>query len=43
MFSDNLENILIAEDSNKMVGYLAVKKFEVEQKIGYEASIIIDF
>jgi L-amino acid N-acyltransferase YncA len=25
-----------------MVGYLAVKKYEVEEKTGYEASIIID-
>ncbi len=42
LFSNNLESILIAEDNNKMVGYLAVKRFEVDQKTGYEASIIID-
>lgn len=42
LFSNNLESILIAEDNNKMVGYMAVKRFEVDQKTGYEASIIID-
>ena len=42
MFSDDIENILIAAENNKMVGYLAVKKFVVDEKRGYEASIIID-
>ena len=42
LFSDDIENILIAAENNKMVGYLAVKKFIVDEKIGYEASIIID-
>lgn len=42
LFSDNLENILIAAEDDQMIGYLAVKKFEVEEKTGYEASIIID-
>lgn len=41
LFADNIEHILIAEDNGKMVGYLAVKKFEVDGDIGYEASIII--
>jgi|SRR6056297_1503425 len=41
LFSDNIEHILIAEDNGKMVGYLAVKKYEVDGNIGYEASIII--
>lgn len=42
LFSDALENILIASENKKMVGYLAVKKYEVKEKTGYEASIIID-
>ncbi|MGM0445184.1 MAG: N-acetyltransferase family protein [Bacillota bacterium] len=42
LFSNDLGSILIAEDNNKMVGYLAVKRFEVEEETGYEASIIID-
>jgi len=41
LFSDDIENILIATENDEMIGYLAVKKFEVEDNSGYEASIII--
>jgi len=41
LFADNIKHIVIAEENDKMVGYLAVKRYEVDGKVGHEASIII--
>ncbi|HMA59989.1 MAG TPA: GNAT family N-acetyltransferase [Halanaerobiales bacterium] len=41
LFADNIKHIVIAEENDKMVGYLAVKRYEVDGELGHEASIII--
>jgi len=41
LFSDKIKHIIIAEEKDRMVGYLAVKRYEVDGEVGYEASIII--
>ena len=41
LFADNIKHIIIAEVNDKMVGYLAVKQYEVDGEVGHEASIII--
>lgn len=42
LFGDNIKYILIAEEEENMIGYLAVKKYEFEEDAGHEASILIN-
>ena len=42
LFGDDIEEVLVAVDKERLIGYIAVNGYEYEGEKGYEASILID-
>lgn len=41
LFDKNIKHILVAEENDEMIAYLAIKRYQVDNRIGHEASIIV--